>query len=338
VLNLLVGFFLGIFSGILTNIVWERRHWLRYQLTTRRQRSSGPLGFDPTTVGLFVINRWSAGRPLHRNLLKTTVSESRPHAQKWFDEQRYAEILAAIALDHDGATCYLTDFRIDHRESRAGEFFCVTLTPARYSEHLATSRYLRENPETYARISAALASGDLREFAHGAPPASVKINVAILSLSNKFLAIQRSSAVDEKKNLWTVGPNEVMRPPGAQPGYKEDFFLLAERGLREELGLEPYDYGPISISWIGYYLPNVSVKVYAQVLTRLTEHDLMEKFGAAESIFEARELAWISFDHTHVMDVVRNWNRGDAEGRMWSDSAPLALQELWRMRSCLRLD
>jgi hypothetical protein len=128
----------------------------------------------------------------------------------------------------------------------------------------------------------------------------------------------------------------MMRLSRDRPGYREDFFLLAERALREELNLAPYDYGPVSISWIGYYKRDVSVKVFAQVLAPLTEHELEEKFGGAESIFEARAVRWLPFTRRQVMDIVENWS-GDSQGGRWSDSAPLALPEVWRMKPILSL-
>jgi hypothetical protein len=336
-MDIIVGFLMGVAASFVAAMLWDRRLLLKHGFISLKHRDSNALGFDPTSVGLFVINQWSPARPLDRKHLITIVSASRP-AQAWFDHERYSEINAQIAKEHTGSICYLTGYKIDHHESERGKLFEVTLARCDYSEHLATVEYLTRHPEVRARVTATLAEGDLQAFAKSTPPSSVKINVAVVSLSRKmFLAVQRSSAVHAKKNIWTVGPNEIMKLSEHLPGISEDFFTLAERCLREELGLEPFDYGPISISWIGYYLHDLNVKIYAQVRLRLTERDFHEKCDRAESIFESRKMAWLPFDRGTVLGIIQNW-QGDRDGRTWSDSAPLSLQELWRMRDLLLLN
>ena len=49
-------------------------------------------------------------------------------------------------------------------------------------------------------------------------------------------------------------------------------------------------------------------------------------------------LTWLPFTDETLSDIVENWEHGDRSGRRWSSSAPLALQELWRMRRALRPD
>ncbi len=117
--------------------------------------------------------------------------------------------------------------------------------------------------------------------------------------------------------------------PGAA---SNDFFELARYALREELGLEPYEYGPISLSWIGYDVHTLQVKIFAQVKSSLFPAEIERRVGSAHGIFELQDLCWLRLAPRVFQDIVDNWEEGDSVGRRWSSSAPLALQELWRMR------
>lgn len=122
--------------------------------------------------------------------------------------------------------------------------------------------------------------------------------------------------------------------PGASA---EDFFDLGERCLREELNLEPVDYSGIDISWVGYEVKTIQLKVYAQIRTHLSKREVNERLLGSHGLFEAQDAKWIPFRKKYVMDIVQNWDSGDAEGRKWSSSAPHTLHEMWRMRHLLRL-
>ncbi|MFJ7074445.1 hypothetical protein [Streptomyces sp. NPDC098781] len=334
----LIGFALGVISGLLTNIIWVRRGRLRSLAEGIRQPKYEPLGFTPAEVGLFPLNRWTTARPLQRNHLQVSVTETRPQ-QQWFNESEWQRIADEFHRRYTGDIGFLTDASIDHRESREGEDFRYTITPCDYSEHLATVEYLRRHPEAQSRIRASFADGDIIAFARTSPPTSIKINVAVLNLDNEFLAVQRSGAVDFKRGVWTVGPNEGMKlarhtTPGDPP---EDFFDLGERCLREELNLEPVDYSGINISWVGYEVKTIQFKVYAQVRTHLSKREVNERLLSSHSLFEAQDTKWIPFQKKYVMDIVQNWESGDSADRKWSSSAPHTLQEMWRMRHLLRL-
>ncbi|NUP50812.1 MAG: hypothetical protein HOW97_26405 [Catenulispora sp.] len=319
-------------------MLWDKRHDFYRQLRLPVQERHGIFKFDPGAVGLYPINRWTAARMLEPSSLEMRIVSDRP-TQQWCDPTEWRRIATELAEKHSGEVAYLTDFVIDHRESEYGGNFCYTVTPCDYSEHLATLTYLREHHEVQARIKEAFAGGRVADFARTSPPSLIKINVSVLNRDNRFLAIQRSAAVETKKGLWTVGPNETMilskRPvPGRTA---EDLFGLAERCLREELGLEPRTCGPVRISWIGYESTTATVKVFAQVRTRLSGADVLEIMSTAHGLFEAQDAIWLPFNRRAVADIIRNWEQGDSARRRWSSSAPLALQELWRMRRTLQM-
>jgi hypothetical protein len=265
-----------------------------------------------------------------------SVAAQRP-VQEWLDQATWARIADEFRSSEAGETAYLTWFAIDNRENRHSQAFRYAVTPCDYSECLATASYLSDHPDAKLAIREKLAAGEAIEFAKTSPPGIIKINVALLDRDNHFLAMQRSSAVREKRGIWTVGPNETMKfPQSAVPGSRaEEFFGLAERCLREEVGLEVPDYGEVTISWIGYDAGTASVKVFAQAVARLTASEVNERMSACHSLFEVQRTAWLPFRKRPINDIVRNWNDGDSEGRIWSSSAPLALQELWRMRRSL---
>lgn len=229
-------------------------------------------------------------------------------------------------------------FAADGPDEGLGGAFSYTVSACDYAEHLATLTYLRANCEARERIKEAFDAGKLAEFARTSPPSLIKINVAVLSPDRRFLAIQRSAAVQTKKGLWTVGPNETMALTAVNlPGRRyEDLFELAERCLREEVGMEPDDYGPVQISWIGYEADTAIVKVFAQVQAKISSAEALGRMSSAHSLYEAQDAAWLPFVSSTLSDIIENWEDGDQAGRRWSSSAPLALQELWRMRRAVR--
>ncbi len=330
-----ISFIGGIGAGLLTNVLWDSRHHLRRQIAKIANQKPDPLAFDPLGIGFYPINRWTPTRPLDRRRLDMLVIDERPD-QIWCDPVEWRRLANEYSQVCSGDTAYLVAFGIDHRESEQGESFSYTVAPCDYSEHLATVRYLDEHAEVRHAIAAALDAGQIADFARNAPPSLIKINVTVLSGENLFLAIQRSGAVHSKQGLWTAGPNETMRLPRRMvPGSQaEDLFGLADRCLREELGIDPSSY-EIIISWIGYEAHTASVKVFAQARTHLSASALAEAMSTAHGLYEAQRIVWLPFSRRVVLDIIKNWQHGDSAGRIWSSSAPFALQELWRMRSAL---
>ena len=333
----IISFVGGVAAGLITNALWDMRSAIRRRLTRLVEGRVQRERFEPSSIGLYPINRWSVGRPVERHQVRMTVQRERPR-QAWLDTEEWQRLAREFSRSASGEIAYLVGFSIDHRESRDGETFTYSVAPCDFSEHLATAKYLEDHPETVQEIRSALEAGHIAELARTAPPGLIKVNVAILSSSNRFLAIQRSGAVHSKRGLWTVGPNETMRlARGAVPGSRpEDIFELGERCLREEIGFEPSDYERLTISWMGYEASSVSVKVFAQAYTSLPEARIDESLDAAHGVFEIQRSAWIPFTRRVLADITENWRSGDSEGRVWSSSAPFALHELRRMRAMLR--
>jgi hypothetical protein len=339
VVGFIAGFVIGIVTSLLANLIWSKRFRIRTYFNHLIPPRFDVLDFDPASVGLHPINRWTTARPLTRQNLEMTVSSNRPK-QTWLNDEELTLLAESFRRQHkSGDTGYLVDYEIDHHESRRGQVFRYTVTHCKYWEYLATCQYLQDHPQARSKIWETFESGHTLAFARTAPPSSVKINVSITSPEGNALIVQRSGAVDLKKGLWTVGPNETMilrqfPTPGTQ---MEDFFGLAERCLREELALEPADYGPINISWLGYDVNTAQVKVYAQARSHLPQRELEHRMADAHGLYEVQSRAWLPLNRQTMADVIQNWEKGDSKGRHWSASAPHALQELWRFRKALML-
>ena len=86
------------------------------------------------------------------------------------------------------------------------------------------------------------------------------------------------------------------------------------------------------MSRFGYDVTSFQNKVYAQVRTHLSRREVDRRVSDSHSLFEAQEMPWLKFDDKTVRDIVKNWETGDSSHRIWSSSAPHALQEFWRMR------
>lgn len=333
----LLVYVVGIATGLLTNVIWEKR--LRFSIwwAEKRQGGSHPFDYDPRDHGFYAVNRWSPARQLTPERLETIVVETRPK-QTWFDEERWQEIADELAPKHSGRLCYLTDFEIDNHESEGSLSFRIHLARCGYHEHKATEQYLKEDAAARLALTEALDQGRARDVARSAPPSSISLKTVVVSPSGKFLAVKRSAAVDAAPGLWSLGPEEAMKVPDyIEPGRGEDLFALAERGLKEELGLDPEHYGQINISWLGYYVPLAKIAVVAQVKTRISERAVTERLNSSHSVFETETHAWLPLKRDQLMDIIENPS-GDAEGRRWTDGSPLAAQELWRMRRLLGIN
>ncbi len=307
-----------------------------------RDRIDSLLHYDPREDGLYMINRWSPARLLTKERLSIEVSSIRPK-QTWFKKKQWDDAVAAAkAKKLAGDVCYLIDYlTIDHRESQFGEHFRMTITPCDYSEHIATKDLLARNPNVRARIGE-LMEEDTREYARKSLPSSIAINVVVLSTKNNFLAVKRSSAVQDAKNLWTVGPYETMTLKPDTPAKRkdllkiEDFFELAERCIREEVGLEPNQYGEVVISWFGYYLPLARGHIVAQTRLSVSEDEALDCASSSHSVFEAERWEWIPFNRESISQYVAN-RKGPLADKNWLDQSRLSFCEAWRMRQVLSL-
>jgi hypothetical protein len=333
----------GVALALLGRLVWELYavKWLarvRAWLHSRRR-----VEYDARRDHMYAINTWSPERPLRPRNLDVALTTERPPL-RWVDPTRWRQHYDESRESYAGSCGYVTFVGpVDFREGPTTEVFRVTLSPCDYAEGLATWKALRDDEDKQRAIADAL-SADPFAFARTSPPNPLAINVAILSPSGRFLAVERSASVASSQGVWTIGPNEMLtlhddRSPADRT---EDFFSLAQRCLREEVGLSLGDYGDVSISWFGYRSADAHPWIFAQVRSKLSESEVGERLREAHSSVEAASTEWLPLTRETVRRIVdseRNHvdsfverNRG---GRRWIAHAPLAVTELWRMQSRL---
>lgn len=343
VITFVVGVLVGVGGNILSSYLWETPVAKLRQQRRERVAARQAIDFDAEVRGYFRVNAWSPSRPLRPENLRVEVSRSRPE-WRWGDEAAWRAHLGEAAASISGTCGYPTECSgVDWRESEASTVFRVTVSPCDYAEGAATSRLLESDPQASEALAAVLRT-DPVGFVRTAPPAPLAINVAVVSNAGRFLALQRSATVWSARLLWTVGPNETMTlPESASPGSRpEDFFELARRCLEEELGLVAGDYGRISISWFGYYAPLASPWVLAQVKTTLTEAEVDDRIARCHSTEELAGWEWLPLDRQTVRQMLSAEHAGEyalvspeEPERRWIVHAPLAVNELWRMRAGL---
>ena len=179
---------------------------------------------------------------------------------------------------------------------------------------------------------------------HDAPPSNIVINVTVLSRTGNLLLLQRA----EKARVWPsrfqVGPHETMNWTSAGEA-AESCFDLAERALREEVGLDDPElyYEKIVFSWFGYYLPNASAYFFAHVRTRLTRHEILERIDSCEGRWEMKDVEWLDLHENRVLkrdtilDILSTWREGpyrsdlDSQQRAWLPHAVMSLSQLARV-------
>lgn len=330
----IMGFILGLVAALISDyikhIIYSLKKSIKYWLAKRKYGKS--IKYNPKQDGLYEINKWSLARPLNECTLKTIIKEDRPE-QNYIENEDWEKYLKrANENNYSGSVCYITGFSIDFKESDQTKYFKMQITPCGYQEHMATSFYLKENVNVLDEIKNLL-DKDVGEYVRHALPSSIAINVAVVSPKGNFLAMKRSSVVDTAKGIWTVGPYETMTLPAEiMAGSKtENIFSLAERCLREEVGLEREHYETINISWIGILAPIVRGHVVAQVVVNITEEEVQKLFGNAHSNVETECIEWIPLNRREIVEYV-NCDSGPIknDGREWINQAKLTFSEIYR--------
>jgi len=305
--------------------------------------------FDPATIGFFPISEWTEHRQLERhNVGEARIRSHRPR-QKWItDTTEFAKLAAAERRKDPGSPCpTLVDYIVDSRESQ-GDKLILTVAHSDYSQHVAISTYLDTHPELYdqlrRRIQGTEPGDGLAAVIQNAPPSNIVINVTVLSRTGSLLLLQRA----EKARVWPsrfqVGPHETMNWTSAGEA-PENCFDLAERALREEVGLDNPDlyYDKIVFSWFGYYMPNASAYFFAHVRTSLTKDEILERIDSCEGRWEVKDARWMNLhrddvlDREAILDILSTWRQGshksglDSQQRAWLPHAVMSLSQLSRV-------
>jgi hypothetical protein len=279
--------------------------------------------------GLFPLITWSAARRLTPATLATDY-EGRLKRNHLFDTKEWSDEAARQkANGAQGSTAYISRLTVDHGEYRGAHVCKTGIAESDYAECMATTSLGRNDPEAAERVDAALQSG-IDAFLAVVPPTMVSACVSVVDKRGRLLLLRRSLAVRTFPAQWTVGINETMKY-NDEPGASEDFFALVKRGLHEELGLLPGDYGPITIGWLGWSAPAACFCLVASVRSRLDGAEIDVRREACHSVYEHDKAAWLPFTKRTVSSIVEGGACPDGSLR-WSYLAPLVAREAWRTR------
>jgi hypothetical protein len=268
------------------------------------------------------------------------IPESERPVQRWIDEAVFADAVKARG-DASGELMYFTKIRIDHRESEETQVCRVQLAESRYPEVLAIEDLRVHQPHIFDRCDKIIAA-NAREYLRSPMPSSIAVNLVPVTEDLDVLCAERSSAVDSAIGWWTVGVFETMkRADPNRPGSTEDLYSLAVRGIEEELGLRPQEYGEVMISWVGLYRPILRGHVVAIVQPRVPRDEVIARAREAHSGYEHTVMDWLPLRRSVVRSFVRAPETiySDKVGktirvgnRTYIEQSRLAILEAWRFR------
>jgi hypothetical protein len=339
-LSFVLGVVLTIAVGVITEFVTGGISRVLRQLRLRWGAKTS-ISFDVREDGLFMLGEWSPARRLepHRLFTDITPKIDRPE-QPWIAGKTFANAVEKSSAA-SGDLVYFTGIRLDHRESEETQVCRVRLAESDYPEVLAIERLRIEDPSIFGGLDEVIAR-DPRIYLQSAVPSSIAINLVPLTSENEILCVERSSAVDSAVGWWTVGVFETMkRSDPNRPGSSEDLYSLATRGLEEELGLRPHEYGEIMISWAGLYRPILRGHIVALMRLRVPQEEVLARAREVHSGYEHSAFEWLHLSRSLVREFVNSPRKAHlgkvgstirAEQKTWIEQSRLAVLEVWRFR------
>ena len=327
--------FFGWFLGLFTPLVYIpiRRIWIKW----RAHRDEREPGAALDSLGFFTLNSWSPYRQLERSNVDVTLS-SEDWNQTWVPQELLDEALVSI-LDTGGPSSSLRSLKVDHRESNQGMKLSLSYAKSEYKDFIAVGKLFESDADRTARLMQRLHSDNAADMVAGSPRSVTAMNVTVLSEDLLLLVLRRSAAVRTSQNEWTLGPNETMLGPGEQQqvGGVEGPFQLAERCLKEELGVGLDDVSFLGISWVGYNVPGAICHWLAHTKIRLRSDEITRRIRESHGGFEVDAIGWMKFDH-NALDEIRQRSEDrklDSQSRYWNRTAGLAAQDIRRWKSRL---
>jgi hypothetical protein len=335
------GFVVGVFAALAAVAIQRQVDitWVRIRSTRLfRQRL---FDYDPTLLGQFQLNSWSQNRRLSEDDI--VIETADPPRQTWCEQQDLDERRRQVDRP-GGASWYITDFVVDDRESDATQKFHLRLAPSTFGDYEALTDLLAARRDIVARLTSLgrLPDGP-RSLVQGSPPTTLGVHVNVVSAEGSALAFRRSAAVRRAQRLWMMGCGEtitrddivgVTTPGSPQRG----LVRFCERALREEVGLEPSDYGPIFISWLGLDVRQGLNWIIAHVKSQLSEAQIDTRIGRCHSTFEMTELTWLKVHRRRQLRrTLREMEESekvlspDDATRQWIPGQRLVLRELLRV-------
>lgn len=320
----------AILLGVITNIVYDT---IKYggiripRVLDRRALSAVATRHDIRDEGLYPIVTWLRQRLLTPDRLVTRYVK-RPRRTHILEVPEWQRAVRSFrGRGAAGRTAYITSLEVDTGEHERANQCHISIAESSYAECLASKDVVNNNPKLAERIQNLIEEGGFSLIRSG-PPTMVSACIAIISRTNRTLLLRRSLSVTTYPGQWTVGINESMKYSD-EPGAEEDFFALVRRGLDEELGLKPSDYGEIVITWFGWSQDAACYVIVAAVRLKVTERDVESKRQACHSVYEHDLAQWIPLRSRDISKIITSAKMPMLE-RTWSYLAPLVAAEIWR--------
>jgi len=359
---LLVGAVIGAIATLVANESWDRMRSGR-----ERKKAKEEAGKEIQEARLLVDHRdlafeivtWSPSldteitdQLLRREDVGETRTADRP-LTTWLTspEAWQREYERALASHGRGApTAYLVGFSPDNPETRSDVLarrpFQWTVAQGNYAEFLATSAYLAGSGKPDQNVLANRLRADWNATFAMSPPTIIACNISLVSADNKVLVLERSQSEATSRSLWTVGPHETMNwrdPANFRLGeeLQETAFTLGHRTIKEEVGLEPDEYGRILFSWFGIWLRDASAYLLGHVRSRLVADEISVRIPRAQASYEIAmagdQHEWVPYELDNFKDIAlaAQTSRSDSKGRRRLELSSLSLRGLWTMRSML---
>jgi len=287
--------------------------------------------YDPSADGSYQITCWSPTAPPDFAI----EGGSRPR-QRWVNATDHARRVRAFPKGvQNDPLAYLVDFEIDHREGPGSGQFRMKLAKGTYAEQMATIDCLRDDAKARRAVRRALHEGEFREFASTAPPASVAAMVVITAPDGRFLAVQRSRAVQYERLHWMVGITELMKPYAKEQKEfcDQDFSQVVARAIEEELGLKESEteFTDPFVSWIGYWAPSACVNFVAHVKVNIEPEEIEGRRDRSPDSRETERCEWLPLNEATVGPIMTKSGRD----RKWTIHSRLMIKEMIRHRDSM---
>lgn len=319
--------------------------------TSQAVAHGSQLIFDYVPIDSYPLYIWSGEQCFHHDLRRCVRRDEMFEARiaAFFDESELRECMQAQTFD--GPIWSLTSLSFDRDLDQEKEL-TFGFSSIQYREALATQEMFYRDKRARDMADKLLREEGAAFYLRLSPPNNVYVNTSVIDSEGKLLALYRGSATHDSHNIWTLGPCETMRRLGASAQQPLPMDELAKKSLKKELGLGEDDYGPVSVSWIGFNCwkprpegagtrelwPTVNVRIQAQVTATLTCDDIWEKSRTrATDVFEHEKFTGLDWNEDTCLDIISSVQLGrpDTGGRRWIQFSALAAQELWRLRHVL---
>lgn len=315
----------------------------------RKHQKSISIKYDSQDNGLILLHSWSYS---HRLLPANTkiIAAERPNTTYIEDQECFQSIVNRYKSQNiRGEVCHLVNYNVDHMDNEYGKTFDFYVAPCDYSEASSISEYLSLYPKVKEDIISTIHVSPKKYLAQ-AMPSDVFINVMVLC-NGKILALRRSRSVSSAQGLWCIGAYETMEMPSSNVACNDtNFHILAERCIREEIGLLPseickttgkirnfYSLDSIFISSIYLSLFHMGTLVSAIViLDNITEDEVSERIlSIAHSKYEHDAIEWIKLDKKEIKTFLES-DKGyyadfiNQKNAKWIAYAKSSLFEIYR--------